>query len=559
MCAYNAINGTFCAENKMLLKDILREKWGYQGFVVTDWGAVKDRIKGLLAGLDLEMPGGAGVQDAQIVEAVQNGQLDEEVLNEAVRNVLTFVNRWQENRKADTVIDREANAKRSGEFAAKCAVLLKNDDAVLPLRKDAKVAFLGEFAAAPRYQGAGSSHINVSHAVSAVEAAGASVCYAQGYDLHKEVTDEALLAEAVVLAKSSQVAVVFAGLPDSFETEGCDRDTLAMPENQNALIHAVAKANPNTVVVLHGGAPMALPWLEEVKGVLCMYLGGCNVGEATVKLLYGEACPGGKLAETWPRRLEDTPCYINFPGEDGMVKYAEDVFIGYRYYDKKNMDVLFPFGYGLSYTNFQYSDLVLEKESVTDQETMTLSCKVKNVGKVTGSEAVQLYVCPGKSFVRRPVRELRGFEKVTLAPGEETTVTFTLNQRSFTYYESKIHDWFAESGEYTIEIGASSRDIRLSGKVTVESTAELPFTYTRMSTVGDLMRTAGGRTFMQHIMAARQQRHSGSAEEESKQSMGEGSEKMVQQMMQEMPLSNLVTYGLMTFQQLDGLIAMLNR
>ncbi len=559
MCAYNAINGEFCAENKHLLTDILRDKWGYKGFVVTDWGAVKDRVKGLLAGLDLEMPGGGGTQDAKIVEAVKNGSLDEAVLDEAVRNVLTFIRDWMATRKADTVIDREKNAKLSGEFAARCAVLLKNEGNTLPLSKSTKVAFIGEFAQNPRYQGAGSSHINVPHAVSALEAVGSTVAYARGYDLHSTETDEALLAEAVKVTEGSEVAVIFAGLPDSFETEGCDRDTLAMPENQNALIRAVAKVNPNTVVVLHGGAPMDLPWLDEVKGVLCMYLGGGNVGEATVKLLYGEVNPSGKLAETWPARLEDTPCYINFPGEDGITKYAEDVFIGYRYYDKKKMDVLFPFGYGLSYTSFAYSDLEVEKDSIMDTETLTVSCKITNTGKVAGSEVVQLYVGAKKSSVRRPVRELRGFEKVTLAPGETKTVSFYLDGRAFAYYEPKIHDWFVESGVYTIEIGASSRDIRLGGEVNVTGTKELPITFTRMSTVGDLMKTAAGRGFMQQMMAMRQQRHGGKAEEDSKKSMGEGSEKMVQQMMTDMPLASLVTYGAMTFEQLDGLIAMLNR
>lgn len=558
MCAYNAINDTFCAENKELLTDILRKKWGYRGFVVTDWGAVKDRVKGLLAGLDLEMPGGPGVQDQKIVDAVKSGALDEAVLDEAAGNVLRFVLESRERRMPETQIDRTAHAALSGALAEKCAVLLKNEDAVLPIGSGAKAAFIGEFAAKPRYQGAGSSHINVPHALSALEAAeGRNVVYAQGYDLHTEEHASELLAQAVETARGADVAVVFAGLPDSFETEGCDRESLAMPANQNALIEAVAAANPNTVVVLHGGSAMELPWLDRVKAVLYVALGGESVGAAAVRLLYGEANPSGKLAETWPKKLADNPSYLNFPGEDGAVTYAEGIFIGYRYYDKKEMDVLFPFGYGLSYTRFQYSDLRLDRAEMADTDTLTVTCRVKNVGGVPGAEAVQLYVRDEESSVRRPIRELKGFDKVFLAPGEEKELRFALDKRAFAYYEPKLHDWFVESGRFFVEIGASSRDIRLSGEVNVTGTAELPIRYTRQSTVGDLMKSSRGRDFFTRMMAARRG-HAEAAMEDNARHMGEGSERMVQSMMQEMPLGALVTYGAMTFEQLDGLIAMLN-
>ncbi len=558
MCAYNAINDTFCAENKELLTDILRKKWGYRGFVVTDWGAVKDRVKGLLAGLDLEMPGGPGVQDQKIVDAVKSGALDEAVLDEAAGNVLRFVLESRERRMPETQIDRTAHAALSGALAEKCAVLLKNEDAVLPVGSSAKAAFIGEFAAKPRYQGAGSSHINVPHALSALEAAeGRNVVYAQGYDLHTEEHASELLAQAVETARGADVAVVFAGLPDSFETEGCDRESLAMPANQNALIEAVAAANPNTVVVLHGGSAMELPWLDRVKAVLYVALGGESVGAAAVRLLYGEANPSGKLAETWPKKLADNPSYLNFPGEDGAVTYAEGIFIGYRYYDKKEMDVLFPFGYGLSYTRFQYSDLRLDRAEMADTDTLTVTCRVKNVGGVPGAEAVQLYVRDEESSVCRPIRELKGFDKVFLAPGEEKELRFILDKRAFAYYEPKLHDWFVESGRFFVEIGASSRDIRLSGEVNVTGTAELPIRYTRQSTVGDLMKSSRGRDFFTRMMAARRG-HAETAMEDNARHMGEGSERMVQSMMQEMPLGALVTYGAMTFEQLDGLIAMLN-
>lgn len=561
MCAYNGINGTFASENRELLTDILREKWGYKGFVVTDWGAVKDRVKGLLSGLDLEMPGGSGVQDAKIVEAVKNGSLDETILDEAVCNILQFVSDYMDTCKPETTIDRSANTILSGEMSAQCSVLLKNEDAVLPLSNEDAVAFIGEFAAKPRYQGAGSSHVNVPHPISALEAIqGKKVAYAQGYDTHARENAEILLADAVDAAKAAKTAVVFAGLPDSFETEGCDRDTLALPDNQNALIQAVASANPNTVVVLHGGSVMELPWLDQVKAVLYVALGGENVGTATVKLLYGEINPSGKLAETWPIKLADNPSYLNFPGEDGIVEYAEGIFIGYRYYDKKEMAVRFPFGYGLSYTAFEYSSLMLDKTSMQDADTLTVRCKVKNTGSVAGKEVVQLYVRDEVSSVRRPVRELKGFNKVSLSPGEEKELTFILDKRSFAYYEPKIHDWFVESGKFFVEIGASSRDIRLSAPVEVVGTAELPLHFTKASTVGDLMKSSKGRSFMEKMMAARGgQGHVDAVEQDNLKNMGEGSDKMVQAMMQEMPLGALVTYGAMTFEQLDELLVMLNQ
>lgn len=553
MCAYNAINGTFCSENKSILTDILRDEWGYDGFVVTDWGAVKDRVKGLLAGLDLEMPGGAGTQDDFIVKAVQDGKLDEMVLDKAVGNVLKFVFDHVRERKPETTIDRTAMAKLSADLATQCAVLLKNDG-ILPLKGFEGVAFIGEFAQAPRYQGAGSSHINVSHAVSALEAV-SSVTYAKGYDAHSEETDHVLLEEAVRTAKAAKIAVVFAGLPDSFETEGDDRQTMALPDNQNELIAAVTAANPNTIVVLHGGSCMELPWIHEVKAVLCMYLGGSSVGDATVKLLTGQVNPSGKLAETWPLRLEDNPSYLNFPGDDGIVTYNEDIFIGYRYYDKKKLNVAFPFGHGLSYTTFQYSNLKLDKEAMKDTDTLTVTCKVKNTGSMTGKEAVQLYVRDVCSTVRRSVRELKGFAKAELSPGEEKIVTFTLDKRAFAYWEPKIHDWFVETGKFAIEIGASSRDIKLSAEVEVTGTVRLPIIFTRQSTVGELMTDPKGAAFVQKMMESRAR--SRNVENETK-AMGEGSDRMAAKMATEMTLGNLVTFGVMSFEQLDGLIAGLN-
>lgn len=561
MCAYNGVNGTFCAENKSLLTDILRRDWGYQGMVVTDWGAVKDRVKGLLAGLDLEMPGGPGVQDAKIVEAVQNGSLDEAVLDEAVRNVLKLVSDYMEARKPDVVIDRDANARLSSEMAEQCAVLLKNQG-TLPLAKTDKVAFIGEFARTPRYQGAGSSHINVKHPLGAVEAAktmGLAVDFAEGFRTHEDAQTDELIAQAVETAQHAGTAVIFAGLPDSFESEGFDRDTMSMPANQNALIEAVAAVQPNTVVVLHGGSCMELPWLDKVSAILLVHLGGQRVGEAAVRLLYGEANPSGKLAETWPLKLSDNPSHLNFPGEEGVVEYREGIFVGYRYYDKKQMDVLFPFGHGLSYTSFTYSDLRLDWEQMDDTDTLIMSCSVTNTGSRVGSEAVQLYVRDMQSTAIRPVRELKGFEKVSLQPGETKTVHFTLTKRAFASYDTALHDWYVESGSFAIEIGASSRDIRLSGEIMIRGTVEKPIRYTRESTVGDLLKSVKGRAFMEKMMVQLHgSEESKAAEMENLKNMGEGSEKMTQNMMFEMPLQSIVTFGRMTNEQLDGLLTMLN-
>ncbi len=553
MCAYNAINGEFCAENRMLLTEILREKWGFDGFVVTDWGAVKGRAKGVASGLDLEMPGGPTATGEEILEAVQGGTLSEADLDKAVLNLLRFVETALEKREDNAAIDRNACRKLARELAGECAVLMKNEG-ILPLKEGRTVAFIGEFADKPRYQGAGSSHINVPHPVSALETVGDAVIYARGYDAHSDKTDAALLAEAMKAAKEAENVVIFAGLPDAFESEGADREHMRLPDNQNELIAAVAAANPNTVVVLHGGSPMELLWLGQVGALLCMYLGGEQVGPATVDLLYGKVNPSGHLAETWPIRLQDNPSYLNFPGEDGVVTYAEGIFVGYRYYDKKEMPVNFPFGHGLSYTGFAYSNLTVDKEKLTDRETLTVSVDVTNTGAVAGKAAVQLYVRDVKSTVRRPLRELRDFSKVELEPGKTRTVSFTLDKRAFAYYEPKVHDFFVESGEFVVEIGENCRDIRLSTSVQVEGTTVVSFTITETTTIGQLMKHPKGAAFIRQML----QKSDGPSDAAQAEAMGEGSEKIMQSMMFEMPLGSLVSYGRMTSKQLKGLIASLN-
>ena len=548
MCAYNAVNGVYCAENRMLLTDILRGDWGFNGFVVTDWGAVKDPAKGVAAGLDLEMPGGAHATGEEIAAAVRAGTLAEADLDRAVLRLLRFVLGSVENRDPGAQIDRDACRLLSRRLAEECAVLLKNEG-VLPLREGQNVAFIGEFADRPRYQGAGSSHINVPHAVGALEAVGGAVVYARGFDAHSEAADEALLAEAVEAARRAEAAVVFAGLPDAFETEGADREHMRLPANQNALIEAVAAVNPRTVVVLHGGAPMELPWLDRVPAVLCMYLAGEQAGAAAVDLLFGRCEPCGHLPETWPLRLQDNPSYLNFPGEDGVVTYAEGVFVGYRYYDKKEMAVAFPFGHGLSYTGFSYSDLRVDKDRLTDRDTLTVSVDVSNIGPRPGKACVQLYVRDMESSVRRPVRELRDFARLTLMPGETKTVTFTLGKRAFAYYEPKLRDFFVESGEFVLELGESSRDLRVQKSVYVEGTAALPLHITDVSPIADLMRHPMGAVIVQQIMDRPDSPLNDSAE-----NLGEGSDRMMENMIRELPLGALLSFDYVTREELSRLL-----
>jgi len=552
MCAYNQVNGEFCAENKLLLNDILRDKWGFGGFVVTDWGAVKDRVKGIVSGLDLQMPGSAGHHtDAMIVDAVKSGALDMADLDRTVLRLLEFIAEGMKLSTVDSVFDRQKDHDKAVDIAKECAVLLKNDDNALPIKKGVKAVFIGEFAKKPRYQGAGSSYINSYKVTSALDIMGGGVTYAQGYAIKPGQDDNALLSEAVNAAKNAEAAVIFAGLPDAFESEGFDRKTMSMPDNQNKLIEAVAAVQPNTVVVLHGGAPIELPWLSKVKAVLCMYLGGEGVGKATVDLLYGDAVPSGKLAETWPVKLSDNPSYLSFPGEDGVVEYREGIYIGYRYYDKKEMNVLFPFGHGLSYTEFEYSSLTIDKAEMNDTDILTVRLKIKNTGGTAGKEAVQLYVKDVESSAGRPVRELKGIAKVSLASGEEKEIVFTLDKRSFAYYEPKIHDWFVESGVFAIEAGASSRDIRLSAEVNVKGTKALPIVFSINSPMGLVMAHPKGQELFSQM---RPQGIDGG----DMSALGEGAEEMARAMMQEMPLGGLVNFGMMTQEQLQGIIAMLN-
>lgn len=559
MCSYNRLNGTYTCEHPWLLTDVLRNEWGFDGFVVSDWGAVDERVDCLKAGLELEMPASGGYTDNLIVKAVNDGSLDEKVLDKAVERILEVVYRHIENRNENAVWDKEKDAQLACDIEKECIVLLKNEDNILPLSKSEKIAFIGEFAENPRFQGGGSSHINVSATVSALDAVKGiyDVTYSKGYNSSDDSIDEAMITEAVIAAKNADKAVIFAGLPDSYESEGFDREHMKMPENQNRLIAEVCKVQPDTVVVLHNGSPVEMPWINDVKGILEVYLGGQSVGGAEVDILFGNANPCGKLGETFPKKLSDNPSYLTFPGEGDNTTYTEGIFVGYRYYDKKEMEVLFPFGYGLSYTQFEYSGLTLSNDKICDTDRLTVTVNVKNIGKVAGKEIVQLYVSDKESRVIRPVRELRGFEKIHLEPNEEKTVTFILDKRAFAYYNTDISDWHVESGEFEIQIGKSSRDIVMSETVFVESTVKLPRYYTLNTTFGDLLEDEEAREYTETYTQIYLDKMSGNEEGNE---MGESTKHMIEAMLKDNPMRVMacMSNGRITYDEVKELIEKLN-
>ena len=560
MCSYNRINGVYAAENHKYLTETLRDQWGFDGYVMSDWGAVNNRVEDLKAGLDLEMPSSNGVNDKLIVGAVESGELSEEVLDTAVERILNIVFRYEENRDKSAFFDRDKDHELARKVAEETIVLLKNDG-VLPLSEQDEIAFIGKYAMKPRYQGGGSSHINshkITSALDAVRGMG-NISFAMGFDDKEDKRNEKLLAEAVETAKKAKVAVVFAGLPDAFESEGFDRQHMRMPDCQNELIEKVAAVQPNTIVVLHNGSPVEMPWANKVKGIVEAYLGGQAVGGAVCDILFGRVNPSAKLPETFPLKLEDNPSYLSYIGEGDMVEYREGIFVGYRYYDKKKMDVLFPFGYGLSYTTFAYSNLRVDKESMKDTDTMTVSVDVTNTGKMAGKEVVQLYVADKESTVIRPVKELRDFAKVELAPGETKTVSFTLGKRAFAYYSVKLHDWHVETGEFDIMIGQSSRDIVLTKTVTVESTVKLPFVYTTDTTMGDVMKDPRAVEIVKILIEKQDLFESENSDSESGVASEAISDEMNAAMAQYMPLRGSVNFGgKVTMADVQALVDKLN-
>ena len=555
MCSYNRINGEFASENHWLLTEVLRDEWGFEGYVMSDWGAVNDRVKGLKAGLELEMPGSGGNTDKEIVEAVKNGELEESVLDRAVERILNIVFKFTDNRQ-EGKFDLEEDHKLAAKIAGESMVLLKNEG-VLPIPvQGKKIAFIGKFAETPRFQGGGSSHINSFKITSALEAVKdvAQVTYAQGYDVKEDVIDQVMLDQAVEVAKEADVAVIFAGLPDAFESEGYDRSHMRMPDCQNTLISEIAKVQENIVVVLHNGSPVEMPWADQVKGILEAYLGGQAVGQAEVDILFGKVNPSGKLAETIPYKLSDNPSYLNFPGDGQKVEYKEGVFVGYRYYDTKEMPVRYPFGYGLSYTTFEYKDLQLSADKIKDTDKLKVRLKVKNTGNRAGKEIVQLYVADKTGAASRPVKELRNFVKVELQPQEEKTVEMELDKRSFAWYNTEIHDWYAASGEYEILAAASSRDIRLKKTVYVESTRELPMHIHMNTTIGELLENPKTKAVIEGMTDSLIQHMGGSSEEENSAASEAITKEMSLKMMENSPLRSLRSFMGMRTEEIQELI-----
>ena len=470
MCAYNAINGEYCSQNKWLLTDVLRKEWGFDGLVMTDWGAMHDRVKSLRAGLDLEMPGDTAICRKWILDGVKDGSLQMQVLDEAVKNVLILVEQYVRAHPDDC--DFEANDRLACEIAEDSAVLFKNDG-VLPLDEKEKLFVCGDLFEKMRYQGAGSSMINPTKLTTpkdAFDAMGVSYAFSRGYAENSTSTNDALLREALDGAKKFQKVLVFAGLTDYVESEGCDREDMRLPENQLALIDALINAGKQVIVVLFGGSPVELPFAERVSAILNLYLPGQSGGRACANLLFGKANPAGRLAETWPMKYEDVPFGETFGKSENEV-YKESVFVGYRYYTTAKKQVRYPFGYGLSYTSFSWSDMQVQ----TEGDRFTVSCRVRNTGMRDGAEVVQLYVSAPESKVYKPLRELKSFQKVRLAAGEEKEVSLTVNKDELRYFDVQKRTWVLEGGEYRFELCSDADTVVLEQTVTLDGERNAPY------------------------------------------------------------------------------------
>lgn len=464
MSAYNKLNGKYCTENEVLL-NILKKEWNFDGIVITDWGAENDRVKGLLACNELEMPGGRGNGKEEIIQAVKDGKVSEEYLNEIVDRILNIAFKCK-------VIEHNYNKEEHHEIAMKLAqesiVLLKNENNILPINKR-KIALIGDMAKNPRYQGAGSSTINpykVENAYDCFIQNEIEVDYAKGYNRIETDEDKELINQAVEVAKNKDVVILFLGLTENYESEGMDRTNLEIPKNQIKLIESIYSVNQNIIVVLSNGAPITMEWKDKAKAIITGYLGGESGAKAMVNCILGKVNPSGKLAETYPIKLEDTPCFNNFPGTEVSVEYKEAIYVGYRYYDKNNIKVLYPFGYGLSYTTFEYSNLNVKNNIV--------SFKIKNTGKVKGKEIAQVYVSQCNPTIFKPLKELKGFAKVELEPDEEKEVNITLDDSAFQYYNVQNKKWEIEAGEYKILVGKSCESIELECKIHIDSKDEKP-------------------------------------------------------------------------------------
>ena len=484
MACYNRVQGEYGTQNHYMLKEVLNNRWDYDGLVISDWEAVVDRVEALKAGMHLQMPGRkARYNDSLIVAAVKNGQLEEATLDHIVEDLLKTVLKAQSLEK-NTEMPADENHQFARQVASQGITLLKNENRVLPIQPDKykKVAIIGEFAENPRFQGNGSSEVKPTRVDNALEIIreeygdNVEISYARGYKLSDD-NDLSLIGEAKEVAAEADIALVFAGLPSHFESEGIDRTHIHMPQAHEKLISSIGEVQENTVVVLTNGSAVAMPWIDQVKGVVESWLVGQAGAGGVADVLFGRVNPSGKLAETFPLSLEETPAYLNFPGEQGEVLYGERLFVGYRYYDTRNIEPIFPFGYGLSYTDFQYSNLNVSDQTITDHDRPTVTVDITNTGEVKGREVVQLYVSDPKSRLQRPEKELKAFAKVDLQPGETKTVSFTLDSRDFSFYDPKREMWIAQSGKFDIKVGSSSRDIHQAQTIRLNSTQQVPLAF----------------------------------------------------------------------------------
>jgi beta-glucosidase len=504
MCSYNKVNGVFAAEHHDLLTRILRGEWGFEGFVVSDWGAVRDRVASLRAGLDLEMPGPQPRHVQSVVDAVNDGRLPESLLVEAVRRILRIVNAAQQTPKGGA-FDADAHHALARKIAAEGMVLLKNDG-LLPLRNGQRIAVIGRSAQMAYYQGGGSSHINpprvdVPFVELGLRAPQSKLGYAEGYP-GDDVFRQDMIDEAVALAREADVAVLLLALPAYKESEGYDRQDLDLTAQQVALVRAVAVAQPRAVVVLNNGAPVSMSeWIAHVPAVLEGWMMGQAGGGAIADILFGLTNPSGKLTETFPLRLIDTPAHLNWPGGAGKVNYGEGLYLGYRYYDARDMPVQFPFGHGLSYTTFAYSNPQVSAVSFRDVDGVTVTVDVTNTGPVAGKEIVQFYVHDVASGLVRPEKELKGFAKVALAPGATETVGVELDFRSFAYFHPEYGQWIAEEGDFDILIGSSAARIHHTLRVTLQATRELPCVLDDESTIREWIADPRGQAVLGPMFA----------------------------------------------------------
>lgn len=555
MGSYNKVNGTYACENTELLTDILRDQWGFEGIVLSDWLAVNDIAKSIDAGLNLEMPGNKNIIET-LKASFTNGSLKK--LDERVTEMVCVILKLQDSRKRNTKIDWEKHDELSVRVACESAVLLKNNASTLPIscEKTKKIAVLGEFAKFPRSQGGGSSKVlssddkNAFNELVKLADGKTEFLYSAGYNSEGDTTDE-LIKDALNTAKDCDKIIIFAGLPESYESEGYDRTSIAMPDGHNKLIREVSKKYKNTIVVLNNGSAISLTFASQVDAIIETWLGGGGGSRAIAKILLGFDEPSGRLAETFPFRIEDDAASINFPGEEGIQIYGERMFVGYRHFEKINIAPAYPFGYGLSYSNFDYSDITLDKNVMNDTDSVEVSFTLTNTGNLTATEVVQLYVSNKQTTLIHPIKELKQFDKITLKKGESKKIAWKLTKDDFSCYNSTYSQWTVESGSYEVLIGSSSKDICLSKAITLKSTDVFIVPLTKTSTLMEWLSHPKGKALAEKML----ENYKGFGMAMTGKTFSQLS-LFVQRIMLEMPMPRLITASNNSFthEQLDTML-----